>query len=171
MITKEKINLFLVDDDPTYLKMLEHSLRDSQYYDGNIKGFCTGHECLSNMSGKPDIVVLDYLLNSSDKNAMNGIETLKKIKKTNPKTQVIMLSGQDKIDVAINSLKFGAFDYVVKNENAFIRTQNSINNMVENVKLRKIAWQTRVLATVVVGVILTVVIAAFVYNKLHPGFL
>ncbi len=171
MISKPKITLFLVDDDPTYLKMLEHTLQNSKYYDANIKGYASGGECLLNMADKPDIIVLDYYLNGVDRNAINGIETLKKIKKINPGTKVIMLSGQDKIEVAINSLNFGAFDYIVKNENAFIRTQNAINNLVENVKLKNLVRQVRILAIVMVLVLLAVVVTAFVYNRIHPGFL
>ena len=63
------------------------------------------------------------------KNAMNGMETLDKIKDYNPDIPVIMLSGQDKIDVAINCMHHRAFDYVVKSETAFLRLQKIITSI------------------------------------------
>lgn len=56
-----------------------------------------------------------------NKNAMTGIETLNKIKAVNPEIAVIVLSGQDSIDIAISCMHHKAFDYVVKSETAFLR--------------------------------------------------
>ncbi|MFT5166233.1 MAG: two-component system OmpR family response regulator, partial [Saprospiraceae bacterium] len=52
----------------------------------------------------PDIIVLDYHMDSVDKKAMNGIETLDKIKAYNPDIPMVILSSQDKIDIAIKSV-------------------------------------------------------------------
>ena len=72
---------------------------------------------------------------------MNGIETLDKIKAYNPDIPVIMLSSQDKIDVAINCMHHKAFDYVVKSETAFIRLQKAINTFFQTQKLEKtVSW-------------------------------
>ncbi len=172
MKPKQKITLYFVDDDPIYLRTLENTLKESTYYEGTVKTFATGEDCLKTISSsKPDIVVLDYYLNSVNPDAINGIETLKKIKKASPRTHVIMLSGQDRIDVAINSMRYGAFDYVIKNENAFIRAQNNINNINENIRLRKVAEQTRRLAIIVIGLLVTIATSAFVFNKINPGML
>jgi two-component system OmpR family response regulator len=113
-----KIKLFLVDDDALFLKSLEVEFR--QHGDFSIETFASGELCIENLSHNPDVIILDYLLDGIDKNAMNGIETLDKIKTFNPDTPGVMLSAQDKIDVAVNCMHHKALDYVVKSETAFI---------------------------------------------------
>jgi len=92
---------------------------------------------VENLSHYPDVIILDYLLNGVDKNAMNGIETLDKIKAYNPDIPVIILSGQDKIDVAIDCMHHRAYDYVVKSETAFMRIQKIITNIFRYQKMEK----------------------------------
>ena len=135
MKNDKKIKLFLVDDDALFLRSLE--IEFLQHADFNIETFATGELCLENLSHDPDIIILDYLLDSIDKNAMNGIETLDKIKAFNPDIPVVMLSAQDKIDVAINCMHHRAFDYVVKSETAFIRLQKIITTIFRYKKMEK----------------------------------
>ncbi|MFM1744416.1 MAG: hypothetical protein RLZZ630_353, partial [Bacteroidota bacterium] len=78
---------------------------------------------------KPSIVFLDYNLDSKVRQAMDGIDVLKEIKELDPQIEVVMISGQDKIDVAVNSIKYGAFDYIVKGEGAFLRAEKAIFNI------------------------------------------
>jgi DNA-binding NarL/FixJ family response regulator len=73
---------------------------------------------------KPDVIILDYHLDGIDKNAMNGIETLDKIKEYDSDIPVVMLSSQDKIDVAISCMHHKAFDYVVKVRPLFTTSEN-----------------------------------------------
>jgi len=129
---KKKI-IFLVDDDALYLKSLEIDLLQCPEY--KVIPFATGELCIENLSLKPDIVVLDYHLDGIDKNAINGLETLDKIKNENQNIQVIMLSSQDKIDVAVNCMKHNAFDYIVKSETATIRLKKAIATIFKNQKL------------------------------------
>jgi len=81
--------------------------------------------------------VLDYFLDGVDKTAMNGIDTLDKIKAFNPDIPVIMLSSQDKIEVAIDCMHHKAFDYVVKSETAFMRLQKIITTIFHYQKIEK----------------------------------
>ena len=72
---------------------------------------------------------------------MNGLETLDKIKAFNSDIPVIMLSSQDKIDVAINCMHHKAFDYVVKTETAFVRLQKIISTIFTYKKMEKeLSW-------------------------------
>ena len=72
---------------------------------------------------------------------MNGIETLDGIKAINNKIPVIMLSGQDKIDVAVNCMHHKAFDYVVKSETAFFRIERDITHILKNKKMEtQLEW-------------------------------
>jgi two-component system, OmpR family, response regulator len=139
MNNKNKIKLFLVDDDVLFLKSLEIDFL--QNADIEIETFATGELCISNLSHKPDVIILDYLLDGIDKNAMNGIETLDKIKSFNPDIPVVMLSSQDKIDVAINCMHHFAYDYVIKSETAFLRLQKIITAVMRFNKLEKeLSW-------------------------------
>lgn len=139
MNNKTKIKLFLVDDDALFLKSLE--IEFLQHADFEIETFVTGELCVASLSHQPDIIILDYLLDSVDKNAMNGIETLDKIKAFNPDIPVIMLSAQDKIDVAINCMHHKATDYVVKSETAFMRLQKIITTVLQFSKMQKeLCW-------------------------------
>ena len=131
----EKIKLFLVDDDAVFLKTLE--IEFLQHADFVIETYATGELCMKNLSHSPDVIVLDYCLDGIDKKAMNGIETLDKIKAFNPDIPVVMLSGQDKIEVAIDCMHHRAFDYVVKSETAFIRLQKIITTIFTYKKMEK----------------------------------
>lgn len=135
MNTINKIKLFLVDDDALFLKSLEIEFLD--HADFEIETYSTGELCLANLSNKPDLIILDYHLDGIDKNAINGIDTLDKIKAFNPEITVIMLSSQDKIDVAIDCMHHQAFDYVVKSETAFVRLQKIISSLFELRKMKK----------------------------------
>ena len=130
-----KIKLFLVDDDALFLKALE--IEFLQHADFIIECYATGELCMEKLNHFPDVIILDYMLDGVEKNAMNGIETLDKIKAYNPDIPVVMLSGQDKIDVAINCMHHRAFDYVVKSETAFVRLQKIITTIFHYQKMEK----------------------------------
>lgn len=138
-MSSEKIKIFLVDDDAVFLKSLEIEFR--QLADYSVETFATGELCMANVSHHPDIIVLDYHLSGVDPNAMNGIETLVKIKAFNPDIPVMMLSSQDKIEVAISCMHHKAFDYVVKSETACLRLQKSIMTYYHTMRIqRELDW-------------------------------
>jgi two-component system, OmpR family, response regulator len=128
-IEQSKRYIFLVDDEPIQNEMLKDYISERFLY--QIKTYESGESALQDMHLNPEVVVLDFHLNSHLPDAQNGVEVLKKIKEVSPHVQVIMLSGQDKLEVAIDSMKYGAYDYVVKGETAFSRTENILNNINE----------------------------------------
>jgi len=138
-MSNEKIKLFLVDDDALFLKSLEIDFLERA--DFIIETFATGELCMANLSHDPDVIILDYFLDGIDATAMNGIETLDKIKAFNQDIPVIILSSQDKIEVAVNCMHHRAFDYVVKSETAFVRLQQIITNIFRYKKMEKeLSW-------------------------------
>ncbi len=134
METIKDLSIFLVDDDTLFLKSLEYQLQHRLKYNIKIKSFQTGEECLHNLHQKPNIVVLDYLLNSHDPDAMNGLQVLQKIKREAPETEVIMLSGHEKVDVAFETMKSGGFSYVIKNNTTPIEIHEIIKNAIHSIK-------------------------------------
>jgi DNA-binding NtrC family response regulator len=138
-MNKEKIKIFLVDDDALFLKNLEIEFK--QHADFEIETYPTGELCLLNLSQHPDVIILDYHLDGIETNAIDGLQTLDKIKNFNPDIPVIMLSSQDKIDVAINCMHHRAFDYVVKSETAFVRLQKILTTIFKYKKMEKtLSW-------------------------------
>lgn len=134
-----KIKIFLVDDDALFLKSLEIEFLENA--DFTIETYPTGELCVANLSNTPDVVILDYQLDGIVENAMNGLETLDKIKTFNSNIPVVMLSSQDKIEVAINCMHHKAFDYVVKSETAFVRLQKIITTIFKYQKMEKeLSW-------------------------------
>jgi DNA-binding NtrC family response regulator len=139
MKTKDKIKVFLVDDDSVFLKLME--IEFLQHPEFDIETYLTGELCIKNLSHHPDVIILDYLLDGIEKNAMNGIQTLDKIKEFDPTFPVVMLSSQDKIDVAIDCMHHKAFDYVVKSETAFMRIKKIIATIIRYRKMEKeLSW-------------------------------
>ena len=135
----ERIKIFLVDDDALYLKSLE--IEFMQRSDFEIETFTSGESCLDNMSLNPDVIILDYHLDGINKNAINGLQTLDKIKEIDPDIPVLILSSQDKIDVAIKCMHHKAFDYVVKSETAFLRLRKIIPTIFKYKKMEKeLSW-------------------------------
>jgi len=119
--------IFIVDDD----KMLTEALSDylTRKVPHNLSIFHTGEECLSHLSENPDIIILDYYLNSEKKDAATGLEILQVVKKNSPRSHVIMLSSQEKYGLAMQTIQKGAEQYVIKDENAFEKISSMINEL------------------------------------------
>lgn len=111
-------NIFIVDDEPLLTEMLSDYLQE-QYKGFNIKSFPTGETCLQSLHENPDAVILDYYLNSKEKDAANGIDILKEIKLRNKVLPVIMLSSQKSYGTATQTIMYGAVHYVIKGQDAF----------------------------------------------------
>jgi DNA-binding NarL/FixJ family response regulator len=119
--------VFLVDDD----NMLTEALTDylTREVPHKVTAFRTGEECLENLSENPDVVVLDFYLNSQNKEAANGMEIIKAIKKNYPGMHVIMLSSQERYGIALQTIQKGAENYVIKDADAFDKIAKLINEM------------------------------------------
>ena len=108
MLIRFAAKIFLVDDDVLCLNLYNQFLKQLGYH--NVHMFDNGNDCLTNLDTlNPAIIFLDY--NMDD---LNGIDVLKQIKKFNPSIIVLFISGQEDIEVAVNTIKHGALDYVVK---------------------------------------------------------
>jgi DNA-binding NtrC family response regulator len=132
MILKKKKYplIFIVEDNKAYNKIVEHQLLMNGYQ--NIMSFVSGEDCLKNIYQKPDIVIQDYKLQG-----ISGINVLQRFKKVLPKCEFIFISGQDNVDIAVNTVKLGAFDYIVKNETALQRLLPKIENITQIQRLKK----------------------------------
>jgi DNA-binding NtrC family response regulator len=131
--------VYIVDDEQAISKLLSYWLKDKWGYD--IEVFASGEEVLKRLYQKPDLVLLDIMLPG-----MDGMEVLKRIKQVDENLPVLMLSAQGKIEVALESLKFGAYDYfpkpidlqklepAIKNAIKGYDLTKEIENLRENIK-------------------------------------
>ncbi|MCG8307869.1 MAG: sigma-54 dependent transcriptional regulator [Cytophagales bacterium] len=125
---KSTVKIFAVEDDPTYKKFLEYVLSLNPDFEVNF--FSSGNECIKHLHLKPQIIALDYTLPD-----LSGEEVLKKVKIFDPEIQVIIVSAQEKIGTAVQLLKLGAYDYIIKNEDTKDLLLNAVNNARKNISL------------------------------------
>lgn len=121
--------IFIVDDEQAISKLLSYWVKDRWKY--NAETFSSGEDVIKNLNKKPDLVLLDIMLPG-----VNGIETLKKIKQFDENLPVIMLSAQGSIEVAVDSLRYGAYDYFTKPIDQQ-KLELSIKNAIRNYDLTK----------------------------------
>lgn len=121
--------VFVVDDNELYAKASRHHL--SLNPDNEVDIFTTGKDCLKHLYLKPNVIFLDYSLPD-----ISGIEVLRKIKEAYNEIPVVIVSGQEDVSTAVELLKEGAYDYIVKDNNAHERMWKASNNVKENYLLR-----------------------------------
>ena len=121
----QKINLFIVDDNKSLVAALKQYLQNKFEANINITTFYDGESCLEKVNQYTDMVILDHFLNGK-----NGLEVLKEIKEINPKTEVVMLTSNEDIALAIESFKAGATDYVVKGPSSWKKLTKLIHHVI-----------------------------------------
>ncbi|MCX6250474.1 MAG: response regulator [Bacteroidetes bacterium] len=109
-----KYKIFLADDNKIFALFLMNFLKNSGFTD--VHSFETGELLLQRIHEKPDIVLLDYFLNSKVETAANGNEILKQVIELYPDTYVIMVTSIGESDKVRELFKCGASDYITKDE-------------------------------------------------------
>ena len=122
--------IFIVEDDPWYGEILEYHLSLNPEY--SISRFSNGKDCLANMYKKPDLVTMDFSLPD-----YTGDKLFHKIKEINEQIPVVIISGQDDISIAVNMLKMGVTDYLIKDDNTKDLLWNTVIKTRETGKLKK----------------------------------
>ena len=150
--------IFIVEDDTFYAGLLKNEIVKNRL--GEVESFSTGESFMNNLFKMPDIVLLDHNLGS-----MQGVDILKNIKSLNPNIQVIILSAQVKMRVAITSLKFGAYDYVEKNDFAFDRIKTLIKSITKFNQIVKEKKRLKI-AKIIFTVLVTTLILLGIYLEL-----
>lgn len=116
--------IFFVEDEKFFSNVATKILQDAGFT--NIRQFYSGESCKSNLYKNPGIIILDHMLGDT-----NGIDVLKEIKSVNPNIDVIFLSGQEEMQVAVTSLKYGAFDYVTKSPECLDQLKDSLQRLIQ----------------------------------------
>ncbi len=127
---EKPFKIFVVEDNEWYNRLLVHHLSLNPDYE--IESYTTGKECIGNLHKSPDVITLDYRLPD-----MKGLEILKQIKAENEDIQVILISEQSEIEVVVELLKYGAYDYIVKSEDIRERLLNTVQNIRKGARMKR----------------------------------
>jgi two-component system response regulator AtoC len=125
-----QFKIFIVEDDPWYGQLLKYHLSLNPDYE--VVLYATGNDCLNNLYQKPDVICIDFGLPD-----MTGDKLFKRIKSINNTISVVVISGQEEVSVAVNLLKAGVEDYIIKDDNSKDLLWNAVLKIKENAGLKK----------------------------------
>ena len=153
--------VFLVDDDPIIGKIICNGLNSDEL---EIVYMSNSEQLFSRLKEGPEVIVLDYYL---DKNDIDGLKVLKKLKKTAPHIPVVTLTSASDVNLAIDLMREGAVDYVQKGKDVIPRLDhalkdifkmNELNVQIDNLKgkIKKIRKRAIISTSIfiVLGIIL-----------------
>ncbi|MBK5283998.1 MAG: response regulator [Bacteroidia bacterium] len=161
MLNQSNIKVTVIDDDLQMTEMLKDFI-EQKYPAAAITVYHSGEDALEKIFEQPDMIILDYHLDSKNSEAMNGVQILKKLKDRYPDVHIVFVSGQEKAEVAANTMKYGAYDYIVKNENAFQRLEIVVKNILGNAQLKKTAGTQKFFNYLLVALIAALIIGIVV---------
>ncbi|MEO6883918.1 MAG: response regulator [Bacteroidia bacterium] len=133
----ETLKIFIVDDDLSYASVLKFYIKNNCSTSADITIYSTGEKMLQNLKKNPDLIFLDFYLNGKLQQARNGLSILKKIMYRFSKAKVIMLSSQNNIEMALNAIKSGATEYIVKDKTEFTKVSSIVSDVVKRKEKRK----------------------------------
>ncbi|MFN8396493.1 MAG: sigma-54 dependent transcriptional regulator [Bacteroidia bacterium] len=127
---EKSFKIFVVEDDEWYRRLLEYNLSLDPEFE--VVTFANGQSFLGKLHERPDLITLDYHLPD-----MRGSDLLKKVQAFDPEIPVMIISGQEDIEVVVELLKQGAVDYLVKSDELQNRLLNTVHLLRKNKNLRK----------------------------------
>ncbi|MBL7977183.1 MAG: sigma-54-dependent Fis family transcriptional regulator [Bacteroidetes Order II. Incertae sedis bacterium] len=125
-----KFLIYVVDDDRHYARLLSYQLEKGT--ENEVRVYNSGEDVLAVMDDRPDLILLDIMMPGID-----GIQTLKEIKRRMPEAAVVMVSAQGTLDIAIEAMKSGAYDYITKGQDDFVKLNNIVRNVTEKISLAR----------------------------------
>lgn len=155
MKTNKEISIYIVEDNKVFAMALKADIETS-FTDNliNIQIFGNGEQAMIKfIEEKPQIVILDYHLDNMKPDAANGVKVLDWIKNENNETYVIMLTRDDNIDIALQSFKHGASDYIVKTDTQFRKIIFSLFNIFKMMEGKR---NVKTYKNIVIGICLSV---------------
>ncbi|HSO85261.1 MAG TPA: response regulator [Draconibacterium sp.] len=168
MDTKKSLLIYVVEDNQVYNRMVCEYLKKQNYT--NIKSFLSGSECIKTvMNGEnPDIVIQDYFLDD-----LNGIDVLKAIKAKSKNTEFIFLTSNENIEVAIDCIAYGVYDYIIKDRGDILkRLVDKINKVSNIILLRrrdKTIWVAIIITILILSLIIISGLLLFMFGVIIRG--
>ena len=125
--------IFIVEDNRVYSKSL-HGFLTTRFPNSKIETFSNGEACLIELHKNPTIVIMDYLLNTDDTTAADGLSIIQKIKASSDKTNIILLSAQTDLDVFVKAISIYGCTYLKKDEQAFKKVDHFVKEIFHSSK-------------------------------------
>jgi DNA-binding NtrC family response regulator len=154
------LQISIIEDDATMADMITDFL-ETKFPGAQLTTYKSGEEALNGIFRKPSLIILDYHLDGSNPMAMNGLQVLAKLKERHPDVEVVFLSAQESTEIAANTMKYGAYDYILKNQHAFNRLEVVMRNIMGQNVLKKNAGTQRffnyLLATMVIALLIGII--------------
>jgi two-component system, OmpR family, response regulator len=155
--------VFIIEDDIIFLEMI-HDFIKNKFPSLKLHKFTNGEDALKQIRLNPQIVIVDFFLDSKKPDAQNGLDILLHFKKHDPSIRSIMISSQDKPEIAASVVKYGAYDYIVKNEAALGRLEIILNHLTNHLILdRKMIMNKMMLVLGAAAVIVLLILLAFLF--------
>ncbi|MBL0356108.1 MAG: response regulator [Chitinophagaceae bacterium] len=126
MKTTNTLKISVVDDDVFSLALYRQHLRNLGY--SNVDSFESANACLESLEQEPAIIFLGH-------QKAAGTELLKKIKQYNPAVYVVVIAGQDDVQNTIQSLMYGAFNYITKGANGRMQIEKVVSRILDVMEL------------------------------------
>jgi two-component system, NtrC family, response regulator AtoC len=126
---QKQFTIYLLDDNVMYAQVIKGALEFESHI--RVEVFSDGYSLLKRCVDKPDMILLDYELDIDNPQAPTGEDFLRVIKDLNSQQVVVMLSSNDKLAKAVELLKQGAFDYVMKDDHTVDKIKSVIQNLRE----------------------------------------
>lgn len=158
MEVEEKYLVFVVENNKIFNRLVTEYLKKQGF--SNVKSIISGEECVQIVEGGtyPEIVIQDYSLDG-----INGLEVLKQVKKLSPRSEFIFLTSNENMEVAVNTIRFGAYDYIVKDKMALEKVVYKMRKIVSMFRLQRKHNQIRKVLYFILGVSAILFILAFFY--------
>ena len=173
MNNKKRINIFIVDDNKVFTLALKADIESSFVnMPVMVHTFETGEACMEKFNEiKPQVVILDFHLTNKNSDENDSIKVLDRIKKENYHTNVIILTVDDNIEIALKSFRHGASDYVVKTETAFRKINYSLLHLFKMMEAKNDAKRYRRMVIGLVLCVAVVIIVVVAIQIFDPSYL
>ncbi len=125
----KNLKIFVVEDDPWYNKLLVHTLSLNPDYE--VISFTSAKECIKHLNESPDLITIDYRLPDA-----TGDELLERVLQVVPNVRAIIISEQNEIEIAVELLKKGAYDYLIKTDDIRERLLHRVQDVLANKSLK-----------------------------------
>lgn len=143
--------VFIVENDAINTSLMSSEFAKNHAFE--FVYFSSSSECLKALERHPVAVLIDYDLNSINSSEKDGMKILKEIKKLEHHTEVIFFSTHENTEVAVSSIKHGAYDYIVINDHRFLRLENVLNNLLDYLFAKRETLKYKMLTYGVLGLI------------------